>query len=45
MSSANPRPRVFSGIQPSGKLPLGNYLGAIRRWVGLRVGIGTVFRS
>ena len=25
--------RVFSGIQPSGKLHLGNYLGAIRRWV------------
>ena len=27
------RPRVFSGIQPSGALHLGNYLGAIRRWV------------
>ncbi len=27
------KPRVFSGIQPSGKLHLGNYLGAIRRWV------------
>ncbi len=25
--------RVFSGIQPSGRLHLGNYLGAIRRWV------------
>lgn len=25
--------RVFSGIQPSGHLHLGNYLGAIRRWV------------
>lgn len=25
--------RVFSGIQPSGSLHLGNYLGAIRRWV------------
>jgi len=25
--------RVFSGIQPSGNLHLGNYLGAIRRWV------------
>ncbi len=24
--------RVFSGIQPSGDLHLGNYLGAIRRW-------------
>lgn len=27
------KPRVFSGIQPSGALHLGNYLGAIRNWV------------
>lgn len=27
------RPRVFSGIQPSGTLHLGNYLGAMRPWV------------
>jgi tryptophanyl-tRNA synthetase len=26
------RPRVFSGIQPSGDVHLGNYLGAIKRW-------------
>lgn len=25
-------PRVFSGIQPTGKLHLGNYLGALRWW-------------
>jgi len=25
-------PRVFSGIQPTGDLHLGNYLGAVRRW-------------
>src|SRR3954462_7521669 len=24
--------RVFSGIQPTGNLTLGNYLGAMRRW-------------
>ena len=24
---------VFSGIQPSGNLHLGNYIGAIRNWV------------
>lgn len=29
------RPRVFSGIQPSGEAHLGNYLGAIRNWVSL----------
>jgi len=27
------RPRVLSGIQPTGDIHLGNYLGAIRRWV------------
>ncbi len=27
------KPRVFSGIQPSGSLHIGNYLGAIRNWV------------
>jgi tryptophanyl-tRNA synthetase len=26
-------PRVFSGVQPSGALHLGNYLGAFRQWV------------
>ena len=30
MTSA--RPRVFSGIQPSGELHIGNYLGATRTW-------------
>jgi tryptophanyl-tRNA synthetase len=25
-------PRVFSGIQPTGEMHLGNYLGAVRRW-------------
>ncbi|HWV00311.1 MAG TPA: tryptophan--tRNA ligase [Devosia sp.] len=29
-------PRVFSGIQPSGDLHLGNYLGAIKRFVPLQ---------
>lgn len=27
------RKRVFSGIQPSGDLTIGNYIGAIRQWV------------
>ena len=27
------RPRVLSGVKPSGNLHLGNYLGAIKRWV------------
>ena len=29
------KPRIFSGIQPSGELHLGNYLGAVQNWVGL----------
>ncbi|SCA55866.1 Tryptophan--tRNA ligase [Candidatus Terasakiella magnetica] len=28
--------RIFSGVQPSGNLTLGNYLGAIRNWVKLQ---------
>ncbi|KAH8270228.1 hypothetical protein KR018_006067 [Drosophila ironensis] len=28
--------RVFSGIQPTGSLHLGNYLGAVRKWVQLQ---------
>ncbi|MBB3937464.1 tryptophan--tRNA ligase [Aureimonas phyllosphaerae] len=30
------QPLVFSGVQPTGNLHLGNYLGAIRRWVALQ---------
>jgi tryptophanyl-tRNA synthetase len=26
-------PRIFSGIKPSGDMQLGNYVGAVRRWV------------
>lgn len=28
--------RIFSGIQPSGELHIGNYLGAVRNWVQLQ---------
>ena len=31
-----PKMRVVSGIQPTGNLHLGNYLGAIRRWAKLQ---------
>jgi len=30
------KPKIFSGVQPSGNLHLGNYLGAISRWVELQ---------
>ena len=29
-------PRVFSGMQPTGNLHLGNYLGAMVRWVEMQ---------
>lgn len=31
-----PKKRIFSGIQPSGELTLGSYMGAIKNWVGLQ---------
>ena len=37
------KPRVFSGVQPSGNLTLGNYLGAIKNWVGLQDSHETIF--
>ncbi|HLG69426.1 MAG TPA: tryptophan--tRNA ligase [Chloroflexota bacterium] len=33
MSTPGGKKRVFSGIQPSGDMHLGNYLGAIKNWV------------
>lgn len=29
-------PKIFSGIQPSGELHIGNYLGAVKNWVTLQ---------
>ena len=36
MTNTQFTPRVFSGIQPSGSLTLGNYLGAIKRFVDMQ---------
>ena len=36
-------PRVFSGVQPTGNLHLGNYLGAIRKFVGLQHEMPSLF--
>jgi len=33
--------RVFSGIQPTGEIHLGNYLGAVRRWVDSQPAAGS----
>ncbi|MBI6628685.1 tryptophan--tRNA ligase [Pontibaca salina] len=44
MAEASFTPRVFSGVQPSGDLHLGNYLGAIRRFVEVQdTGVETIY--
>jgi tryptophanyl-tRNA synthetase len=35
--------RVFSGIQPTGNIHLGNYLGAIRHWVTAQIEFENIF--
>ena len=35
--------RIFSGIQPSGELHIGNYLGAIKNWVALQSQYESIF--
>ncbi|MER2507387.1 MAG: tryptophan--tRNA ligase [Amaricoccus sp.] len=43
MAEARFQPRVFSGIQPSGNLTLGNYLGALRRFAEMQVSHETLY--
>jgi tryptophanyl-tRNA synthetase len=43
MPEASFAPRVFSGIQPSGNLTLGNYLGALRRFAGMQDAYPTIY--
>ncbi len=35
--------RILSGIQPTAKMHLGNYLGAVRNWVGLQDSFETLY--
>jgi tryptophanyl-tRNA synthetase len=35
--------RIFSGIQPSGELHIGNYLGAVKNWVQLQHQFESIF--
>ncbi|MDA3840540.1 MAG: tryptophan--tRNA ligase [Patescibacteria group bacterium] len=35
--------RIFSGVQPSGELHLGNYLGAIKQWVEMQDEYESIF--
>ena len=36
MADKRTRPRILSGMRPTGKLHLGNYMGALRNWVRLQ---------
>lgn len=35
--------RLFSGIQPTGNLHIGNYLGAMRQWVSMQARYNSIF--
>jgi len=37
------KPRVFSGVQPSGDLHIGNYLGALKNWVKMQAGYDCIY--
>ena len=41
--SEDEQKRIFSGVQPTGNLHLGNYLGAIKNWVNLQNDIPSIF--
>ena len=43
INSNKPINRIFSGIQPTGNLHLGNYLGAIRNWVTLQDSFESIY--
>lgn len=36
MEQNEPKKRIFSGVQPSGNLTIGNYLGAIKNWIPMQ---------
>ncbi len=42
-SHAQIKKRVFSGVQPTGNIHLGNYLGAIRNWVNAQSAYDNIF--
>ena len=41
--SSEPKKTVFSGVQPSGQITIGNYLGALRNWVPLQKEYNCIF--
>jgi tryptophanyl-tRNA synthetase len=43
LKNAPVKKRVFSGIQPTGNIHLGNYLGALRNWVSTQAEYDNIF--
>lgn len=43
MSEQSAKKIIFSGIQPSGQITIGNYLGALGNWVGLQEDFDCLF--
>ena len=43
MTGLSARPRLFSGLQPTGTLHIGNYLGALRSWVARQAEYESIF--
>ena len=37
------KPRVFSGIKPTGNLHLGNYIGAVKQWIDLQADFDCIY--
>ncbi|XP_021276618.1 tryptophan--tRNA ligase, chloroplastic/mitochondrial isoform X2 [Herrania umbratica] len=42
-SSSSVKKRIVSGVQPTGAIHLGNYLGAIKHWIALQNSYDTLF--
>ncbi|EOY29789.1 Nucleotidylyl transferase superfamily protein isoform 1 [Theobroma cacao] len=42
-SSSSVKQRIVSGVQPTGAIHLGNYLGAIKNWIALQNSYDTLF--
>ena len=43
MDGSNMKARIFSGVQPSGNLHIGNYLGALKNWVQIQGDYESIF--
>src|ERR1700730_12961434 len=43
MGTISMKARVFSGVQPSGNLHIGNYLGALKSWVKIQYDYESIF--